>query len=169
MMDGRGDDNADFFSDFMVLRPDKGGVRSLLHLLCSCKVADNDAVDCPAGTEVAERWRRWAIFVSLAAQMLLLAVKRPLAALGSAVEYWMNLLTDNGGGVVGLLRNAVRGTYMYIIDLSSVLSFFNFSSNLFEGKSSVLFFCVWSLPKFQPVYFLEISFLLLFFSFVRLV
>jgi hypothetical protein len=110
MMDGRGDDNADFFSDFMVLRPDKGGVRSLLHLLCSCKVADNDAVDCPAGTEVAERWRRWAIFVSLAAQ-LLLAVKRPLAALGSAVEYWMNLLTDNGGGVVGLVRNAVRGTY----------------------------------------------------------
>jgi hypothetical protein len=111
MMDGRGDDNADFFSDFMVLRPDKGGVRSLLHLLCSCEVADNDAVDCPAGTEVAERWRRWAIFVSLAAQMLLLAVKRPLAALGSAVEYWMNLLTDNGGGVVGLVRNAVRGTY----------------------------------------------------------
>lgn len=109
MMDGRGDDNADFFSDFMVLRPDKGGVRSLLHLLCSCEVADNDAVDCPAGTEVAERWRRWAIFVSLAAQMLLLAVKRPLAALGSAVEYWMNLLTDNGGGVVGLVRNAVRG------------------------------------------------------------
>ena len=108
-MDGRDD----FFSDFMVLRPDKGGVRSLLHLLCSCKVADNDAVDSPVGTEVAERRRRWAIFVSLLAQMLLLSVKTPLAAFGRAVEYWMNLLTDNGGGVIELVRNAVQGTYEY--------------------------------------------------------
>ncbi|XP_066378535.1 triacylglycerol lipase OBL1-like [Miscanthus floridulus] len=99
----------DFFSDFMVLRPDKGGVRSLLHLLCSCKVADNDAVDSPVGTEVAERRRRWAIFVSLVVQMLLLSVKTPLAAFGRAVEYWMNLLTENGGGVIGLARNAVQG------------------------------------------------------------
>ncbi|KAL6605971.1 hypothetical protein ACP70R_041624 [Stipagrostis hirtigluma subsp. patula] len=104
-MDGRDD----FFSDFMVLRPDKGGVRSLLHLLCSCKVADNDAVDCPVGTEVAEWWRRWAIFVSLVAQMLLLWMKRPMAALGRGIEYWMNLLTDNGGGVLGLIRNALQG------------------------------------------------------------
>ena len=105
-MDGRDD----FFSDFMVLRPDKGGFRSLLHLLCSCKVADNDAVDCPVGTEVAERRRRWVIFVSLVVQMLLLSVKRPMAALGRAIEYWMNLLTDNGGGVLGLVRNAMQGT-----------------------------------------------------------
>ncbi|TKW20350.1 hypothetical protein SEVIR_4G081800v4 [Setaria viridis] len=104
-MDGRDD----FFSDFMVLRPDKGGFRSLLHLLCSCKVADNDAVDCPIGTEVAERWRRWAIFVSLVAQMLLLWIKRPMAACGRVIEYWMNLITDNGGGVLGLVRNAMRG------------------------------------------------------------
>ncbi|CAN6214623.1 unnamed protein product [Urochloa humidicola] len=104
-MDGRDD----FFSDFMVLRPDKGGFRSLLHLLCSCKVADNDAVDCPIGTEVAERWRRWAIFVSLVAQMLLLSIKRPMAAFGRAIEYWMNLLTDNGGGVLGLVKNAMQG------------------------------------------------------------
>jgi hypothetical protein len=97
------------FGDFMVLRPDKGGVRSLLHLLCSCNVADNDAVDCPVGTEVAEHRRRWAIFVSLVAQMLLLCVKSPMAAFGRAVEYWMNLVTDNGGSVLGLVRSAMQG------------------------------------------------------------
>ncbi|TVU12100.1 hypothetical protein EJB05_45727 [Eragrostis curvula] len=99
----------DFFSDFMVLHPDKGGIRSLLHLLCSCKVADNDAVDCPIGTEVAERWRRWTIFVSLIAQMMLLWMKRPMAALGKAIEYWMNLVTDNGGSVFMLIRTAMQG------------------------------------------------------------
>jgi hypothetical protein len=98
-----------FFSDFMVLRPDKGGVRSLLHLLWSCNVADNDAVDCPVGTEVAERWRRWAIFVSLVAQMLLRWVRRPMATFGRAIEYWMNLVTDNGGSVLVLISNAMQG------------------------------------------------------------
>lgn len=105
-MDGGQDD---FFSDFMVLRPDNGGVRDLFRLLCSCKVSDNDAVDCPAGTEVAERWRRWVIFVSLVAQMLLMWVKRPLAAFGRALEYWMNLVNDNGGGVLELIRNVMKG------------------------------------------------------------
>ncbi|KAK3131913.1 hypothetical protein QOZ80_6AG0513330 [Eleusine coracana subsp. coracana] len=104
-MDGRDE----FFSDFMVLHPDKGGFRNLLHLLCSCKVAENDTVDCPSGTEVAQRWRRWVIFVSLVAQMLLLWVKRPMAAFGRAIEYWMNLVTDNGDSVLMLLRNVMRG------------------------------------------------------------
>ncbi|KAK3128683.1 hypothetical protein QOZ80_6BG0465150 [Eleusine coracana subsp. coracana] len=93
----------------MVLHPEEGGFRNLLHLLCSCKVAENDTVDCPSGTEVAERWRRWAIFVSLVAQMLLIWVKRPMAAFGRAIEYWMNLVTDNGDSALMLIRNFMRG------------------------------------------------------------
>ena len=96
-----------FSGDFMVLRPDKGGVRSLLHLLRCSDGGESDAVDCAAGgKEVADRW---IIFVSIVAQMLLLWVKTPLAKLGSAVEYWMNLITDNGGGVLKLIRNAMQG------------------------------------------------------------
>ena len=105
-MDGRDE----FFCDFMVLQPHKSGVRSLLHLLCSCDVASNDAVDCPAGTAEDRRLHRWVIFVSLVAQMLLLWLKKPMAAVGRAVEYWMNFITDNGGGVFRLIRNAMEGT-----------------------------------------------------------
>ncbi|XP_037455587.1 uncharacterized protein LOC119325971 isoform X1 [Triticum dicoccoides] len=95
--------------DFMELRPEKGGVRDLVHLLWSPNVAENDAVDCPAGTEIGSARRRWAVFVSLVAQMLLLWAKRPVALLGRAAEYWMNLLNENGGGVLPLLANALHG------------------------------------------------------------
>lgn len=96
--------------DFMELRPDKGGVRDLVHLLWSPNVSENAAVDCPAGTEIGSARRRWAVFVSLVAQMLLLWAKRPVALLGRAAEYWMNLLNENGGGVLALLANALHGT-----------------------------------------------------------
>ncbi|TVU28640.1 hypothetical protein EJB05_20164 [Eragrostis curvula] len=97
-----------FCSDFMVLRPENAGFYHLFHLLSSRKVDENDAVDCPVGTEIAEWRRRWALFVSLVAQMLLLWAKKPVALLGRATEYWMNLLTENGGGVLMLILRALQ-------------------------------------------------------------
>uniref|UniRef100_A0A0D9VLG6 Fungal lipase-type domain-containing protein n=1 Tax=Leersia perrieri TaxID=77586 RepID=A0A0D9VLG6_9ORYZ len=108
-----------FCTDFMVLRPDKGGIGELFHLLWSCEVAENAAVDCPAGTVIAERRRRWALFVSLVAQMLLLWTKKPVALLGRAAEYWMNLLNENGGGVCMLIANALQGK-VKVPDRSSI-------------------------------------------------
>ncbi|TVU28667.1 hypothetical protein EJB05_20196, partial [Eragrostis curvula] len=98
-----------FCSDFMVLRPENAGFYHLFHLLSSRKVDENDAVDCPVGTEIAEWRRRRALFVSLVAQMLLLWAKKPVALLGRATEYWMNLLTENGGGVLMLILRALQG------------------------------------------------------------
>ncbi|EAZ24738.1 hypothetical protein OsJ_08509 [Oryza sativa Japonica Group] len=106
---GGGGGGGGFGGDFMVLRPDKGGIGDLFHLLWSCKVAENAAVDCPIGTEIAERRRRWALFVSLVAQMLLLWTKKPMALLGGGTEYWMNLLNENGGSVFMLITNALQG------------------------------------------------------------
>ncbi|RLM80266.1 uncharacterized protein C2845_PM12G28110 [Panicum miliaceum] len=104
-----GDAGGGFYSDFMVLRPDKGRLYDFFHLLFSCKVAENAAVDCPAGTEIADWRRRWAVFVSLVAQVLLLWAKKPVALLGRVTEYWMNLLDENGGGVLVLVVRALQG------------------------------------------------------------
>uniref|UniRef100_J3LHF7 Fungal lipase-type domain-containing protein n=1 Tax=Oryza brachyantha TaxID=4533 RepID=J3LHF7_ORYBR len=107
--DEDGGGGAGFGSDFMVLRPDKGGLVDLFCLLWSCEVAENAAVDCPVGTVIAERRRRWALFVSLVAQMMLLWTKKPVALLGRATEYWMNLLNENGGSVFVLITHALQG------------------------------------------------------------
>ncbi|XP_015689047.2 triacylglycerol lipase OBL1 isoform X2 [Oryza brachyantha] len=107
--DEDGGGGAGFGSDFMVLRPDKGGLVDLFRLLWSCEVAENAAVDCPVGTVIAERRRRWALFVSLVAQMMLLWTKKPVALLGRATEYWMNLLNENGGSVFVLITHALQG------------------------------------------------------------
>ncbi|KAG2654284.1 hypothetical protein PVAP13_1NG475333 [Panicum virgatum] len=104
-----GDAAGGFYSDFMVLRPDKGGLYDIFHLLFSCKVSENAAVDCPAGTEIADWRRRWAVFVSLVAQVLLLWAKKPVALLGRVTEYWMNLLDENGGRVLVLVVRALQG------------------------------------------------------------
>ncbi|KAI4966172.1 hypothetical protein ZWY2020_042139, partial [Hordeum vulgare] len=86
-MDGRDE----FSGDFMVLRPDKGGVRSL-QLLRSSDVGASDAVDCaPGNEEVPDRWRRWIIFLSVVAQMLLLWVKKPLAKLGRLTVLYIRI------------------------------------------------------------------------------
>ena len=106
-----GDAGAGFYSDFMVLRPDKGGLYDIFHLLFSCKVSENAAVDCPAGTEIADWRRRWAVFVSLVVQVLLLWAKKPVALLGRVTEYWMNLLDENGGRVLVLVVRALQGSY----------------------------------------------------------
>ncbi|CAN6279882.1 unnamed protein product [Urochloa humidicola] len=106
--DGR-DAAGGFYSDFMVLRPDKGGFYDMFHLLWSCKVAENAAVDCPSGTEIADWRRRYVVFVSLVAQVLLLWAKKPVALLGRVMEYWMNLLNENGGSVLVLVVTALQG------------------------------------------------------------
>jgi hypothetical protein len=106
-----GNDGGLFCSDFLVLRPENAGFYHLFHLLSSSKVSENAAVDCPAGTEIADLRRRWAVFVSLVAQVLLLWAKKPVALLGRATQYWMNLIAENGGGVLTLIVKALQGTY----------------------------------------------------------
>ncbi|XP_073010368.1 triacylglycerol lipase OBL1 [Typha latifolia] len=98
----------DYYDDFLILRPDKGGWLDLFYLLFSGKVDENKAIDCPIDTVIDQSRRRWAIFVSLFLQMILLLFKKPMALLGSALEFWMNLLLENGG-FGKLIRNILQG------------------------------------------------------------
>jgi hypothetical protein len=83
-----------FSNDYMVLRPDRAGPFELLHLLFSPKVGRNRAVDCFTRTEIRSFLRRLAIFFTLLLQILLLSLAGPMAAIGAAVEFALNLI-DN--------------------------------------------------------------------------
>lgn len=112
---GRDDAGDGFYSDFMVLRPDKAGLYALFHLMWSCKMSENAAVDCPAGTEMSDWRRRWVVLVSLVAQMLMLWGKKPMALIGRVTEYWMNLVNENGGSVLVLILRALQGTLLSLV------------------------------------------------------
>ena len=134
---GGGDAGDDFDSDFMVLRPDKSGLYALFHLMWSCKVSENAAVDCPAGTEMSDWRRRWAVLVSLVAQVLMLWAKKPMALIGRVTEYWMNLVNENGGGVLVLVLRALQGTYLH--SYHTVAKRLNPSSTLMSHVSTLKF------------------------------
>jgi len=83
-----------FSNDYMVLRPDRAGPFDLLHLLFSPKVGRNKAVDCFTSTEIRSFPRRFALFLNLLLQIILLSLAGPVAAIGAAVEFAVNLI-DN--------------------------------------------------------------------------
>ncbi|KAK8942126.1 hypothetical protein KSP40_PGU018187 [Platanthera guangdongensis] len=97
-----------YFSDYLVLRPDKAGLFDLLHVLYSGKLDENECVYGPPGTEIAGMRRRWAIFITLLIQRTLLLFSSPMARFGSAVVFFGNLVTDNGG-LISLSANFIRG------------------------------------------------------------
>ncbi|TVU16420.1 hypothetical protein EJB05_39981 [Eragrostis curvula] len=83
-----------FSNGYMVLRPDRASPVEVLHLLISAKVGRNRAVDCFTSTEIRSFRRRLGIFFNLLLQVILLTLAGPLAALGAAVEFVLNLV-DN--------------------------------------------------------------------------
>ncbi|PKA58474.1 hypothetical protein AXF42_Ash021360 [Apostasia shenzhenica] len=97
-----------FFSDYLVLRPDKAGWRDFLCVLFSGEVDETTSVEGPAGTKIVGARRRWAIFITLLVQRSLLLSGGFIARFGSAVEFWGNLVADNGG-LFRLSRNFVTG------------------------------------------------------------
>ncbi|ONK67229.1 uncharacterized protein A4U43_C06F17980 [Asparagus officinalis] len=89
--------NCDFSDNYLVIRPDKGSLLDLFHILCSCNIDQNNVIEAPQGTLIHEWRRRWAIFISLLLQRILLFWRKPLFFVGSVILFWVNLLWENGG------------------------------------------------------------------------
>ncbi|XP_027091176.1 triacylglycerol lipase OBL1-like [Coffea arabica] len=98
----------DFCKDYLLLNPKEAGFSDLLRIFYSRELQKRDFFDAPEADSLRGLRRRWVVFVSVMAQMLLLQLKKPLADLGSTLELLQNYPSSNGG-LGGLLRNFLTG------------------------------------------------------------
>lgn len=102
--------NKAFASDYLLLDPQKFGIFELYHILFSSDLEKRDFMERhPEGKDCKEEneKHRWIIFASLVAQKLLLCTAKPMAWLGSKIEYWLNLVQANRS-LFGLIKNFVQ-------------------------------------------------------------
>lgn len=105
--------NKSFCTDYMLLKPEEAGFIELVKILFSKDVSKSKFIDCPDDRLVRESFgRRWIIFVSIMVQKLLQATSKPMSGFGSAIEYWLNLLSGNGG-FFKLVMNSIGGKVIY--------------------------------------------------------
>ncbi|KAK1383276.1 Fungal lipase-like domain containing protein [Heracleum sosnowskyi] len=98
----------EFASNYMLLSPQNLGFLDIFYILFSKDLKNRTFIDCSEGTREESCRRRWIIFASIVAQKLLFLLAKPLALLGSKVEYWLNLVSSNGG-FFALVLNYLQG------------------------------------------------------------
>lgn len=97
-----------FSSSYMLLNHEEVGVFDLVHMLCSHAIEKRNFVDCPKGMTEENFKQRWLLSMSALAQKMLKSIKKPLAAMGAGIEYWLNLVSCNRN-LSGLISNWIRG------------------------------------------------------------
>ncbi|CAM8956879.1 unnamed protein product [Rhodiola kirilowii] len=120
------DCNKEFATDYMLLDQDKLGIKDLYHILFSSDIENRNSIDTSAARE-DDISRRWIIFISILAQKLLQLASKPLSKFGSAIEYWLNLLSCNGG-FFRLVLKILRGDMVQPDKESS--TFLSFTGNM---------------------------------------
>ena len=106
----------DFCKDYLLLNPKEAGFSDLLRIFYSCELYKRDFFDAPEADSLRGLRRRWVVFVSVVAQMLLLQLKKPLAGLGSTLELLLNYPSSNGG-FGGLLLHFLTGLFEFLFYL----------------------------------------------------
>ncbi|PWA68493.1 hypothetical protein CTI12_AA279250 [Artemisia annua] len=112
---------------YMLLDHEKVGVVDLVQMLHSIDIKKRNFVDCPNDMIEESFKRRWLLSMSVLAQKILKSIAKPLADTGSAIEYWLNLVSCNGN-LGGLIWNLIRGE-MIQPDKTSA-TFVSFTGNL---------------------------------------
>ena len=97
-----------FCQDYLLLSPKDVGLWDLMMLLFSKHIQNRKFIDCPEGTVEESFLQRFVIFISIVAQKLCHLLYRPLAWIGSVIEFLANFLNDNGGFRM-MLWNFLRG------------------------------------------------------------
>ncbi|KAM3380535.1 hypothetical protein P3S68_006108 [Capsicum galapagoense] len=123
--------NKSFCSNYMLLKPEECSALDLAGILFSSKNrGQRKFLDCPYEQMTTKVLfpHRWIIFISILVQKILLAIAEPLAKLGNATEYWLNLQNVNGG-LLRLIFNFLRGKVVVLPDKKSA-TFLSFVGNL---------------------------------------
>ncbi|KAG2390358.1 hypothetical protein LR48_Vigan07g270400 [Vigna angularis] len=97
-----------FGSNYLLLKPEEASVVDLGRLLFSSKLSNRRFIECREEIQATDFRQRWLIFISVVAQILLLASRNSLKKVGDILEFSLNLLSCNGG-FKGLFFNILRG------------------------------------------------------------
>ncbi|CAA0840673.1 alpha/beta-Hydrolases superfamily protein [Striga hermonthica] len=86
-----------FCENYLVIKPEKASWLDLFRILFSSNLERRDFFDCPEEGVLSRFGHRWIVFISVLVQKVLLFMKIPLAAVGTVVEFFLNLPAANGG------------------------------------------------------------------------
>ncbi|CAL5361062.1 unnamed protein product [Camellia sinensis] len=101
---------------YLIVRPQNGGIRDLFRFLVSAdqanaakfiQTSDEVAAELYVGGGLAAD-HRWVIFVSIVVRKLIAMFGKPMEWIGCLIDFFLNLLSHNGG-LLGLLFNLLCG------------------------------------------------------------
>lgn len=103
--------NDDELWRFLIVRPESGGIGELLRYAIGNGIGSETSFlegSHPAVYGGEEADHRWVIVVSIVVTKIIALFGKPLEWYGYLVEFFLNLLSENGN-ILGLLCNLVRG------------------------------------------------------------
>jgi hypothetical protein len=98
-------------TNYLIVRPEKGGMLDLLRYLAWADIGSGvrfleSSEEGIMGEEAADH--RWIILVSIIARKIISLFGKPLEYTGFVVDFFLNLLFQNGG-IMGLFLNFLQG------------------------------------------------------------
>ncbi|XP_010549231.1 PREDICTED: uncharacterized protein LOC104820486 [Tarenaya hassleriana] len=120
-----------FTKNYFLVDPNKASFLDLLLVLFTSDLSKRKFVDSPPetlGTSRSTFTSRFIIFAAVVVQKILIFLRKPLAKLGGAFTFWLNLL-DNNGGFFKLIVHLLTGKVVWPKESSATYTSFIGSSD----------------------------------------